>query len=79
MSLYAEDDKMLWIGTTRNGVFKFDGKIISHEKSLEILRGAVVRDIDGAKESGIWFATEGTEFVPGLCILRRVARCDTTE
>lgn len=63
MSLYPEGDKTLWIGTTRNGVFKFDGKTISQENALDALRGAVIRDIDGAKDGSVWFATDRGIFV----------------
>ncbi len=56
-SLHAEGEK-LWIGTAQDGVFSFDGKAVSAEKSLENLRGAAIWDIDGDRENGLWFATE---------------------
>ncbi|MEP7038995.1 MAG: two-component regulator propeller domain-containing protein, partial [Acidobacteriota bacterium] len=56
-ALYADDEK-LWIGTAKDGVFSFDGKAVSAEKSLEKLRGVAVWDIDGNSEDGLWFATE---------------------
>ncbi len=56
-SLYTEGEK-LWIGTAKDGVFSFDGKAVSAEKSLETLRGVAVWDIDGNAENGLWFATE---------------------
>ncbi len=56
-SLFADGEK-LWIGTAKDGVFSFDGKTVSAEKSLEKLRGVPVWDIDGNSENGLWFATE---------------------
>ena len=56
-SLFADGEK-LWIGTAKDGVFSFDGKAVSAEKSLEKLRGAAVWDIDGNAQNGWWFATE---------------------
>ena len=56
-SLYNDGEK-LWIGTAKDGVFSFDGKAVSAEKSLEKLRGVAVWDIDGNLENGFWFAAE---------------------
>ncbi|CAN5147035.1 hypothetical protein BH20ACI1_BH20ACI1_14570 [soil metagenome] len=56
-SLYTDNEK-LWIGTAKDGVFLFDGKAVSSEKSLEKLRGIAVWDIDGNSANGLWFATE---------------------
>ena len=56
-TLYADGEK-LWIGTAKDGVFSFDGKAVTAEKSLEKLRGAAVWDIDGDDKNGLWFATE---------------------
>ena len=61
-SLHADGEK-LWIGTAKDGVFSFDGKAVSAEKSLEKLRGAAVWDIDGNSENGLWFAAERALFL----------------
>ena len=57
ISLYA-DDKNLWIGTAKHGVFIFDGKEIKQEKSLENLRGAPIRKIFKEGENIFWFSGE---------------------
>lgn len=56
-ALYA-DDKSLWIGTAKNGVFIFDGKEIRQEKLLENLRGAPIRKILKEGENTFWFSGE---------------------
>lgn len=52
------DDKNLWIGTAKNGVFIFDGKEIRQEKALENLRGAPIRKIFKEGENTFWFSGE---------------------
>ncbi len=60
-ALYA-DDKNMWIGTAKDGVFIFNGKEIRREKALESLRGAAIRKIFKENEKTIWFSGEAGLF-----------------
>lgn len=62
-SLHVENDRKLWIGTARNGVFIFDGTNFTQETALGNLNQGAVRAINGRTETGIWFATENGLFV----------------
>jgi signal transduction histidine kinase/ligand-binding sensor domain-containing protein len=60
-ALYA-DDKNLWIGTAKDGVFVFDGKETKQEKSLESLSRAAIRKIVKENENTFWFSGEAGLF-----------------
>ena len=62
-SLHHEPDKTLWIGTARSGVYRFDGKQFAQPEKLEALKNAAIRQIAGARETGVWFATDKGLFV----------------
>ncbi|HKQ08482.1 MAG TPA: two-component regulator propeller domain-containing protein [Blastocatellia bacterium] len=57
VSLYAEGDRRLWIGTATAGVFVFDGASTRAADGLDGLRGAAVWAIDGAPDRVLWVAT----------------------
>lgn len=57
ISLYAESDRRLWIGTATAGVFIFDGTSTKPADGLDSLRGAAVRAIDGSLDGVLWLAT----------------------
>ena len=57
ISLFNEADENLWIGTTQNGVFTFDGQNFRQISALAELRGAAVRVIAGNRQNGLWFGT----------------------
>jgi signal transduction histidine kinase len=57
ISLYAEGDRRLWIGTATAGVFVFDGASTRPAEALDGLRGAAIWAIDGSPESVLWLAT----------------------
>lgn len=57
VSLYAEGDRRLWIGTALAGVFVFDGATTKPADGLNALRGAAVWAMDGSPESVLWLAT----------------------
>lgn len=61
-ALYA-DEQNLWIGTARNGVFRFDGKSVKQESPLENSRGAAIRKISKDAENNVWFAGDGGLFL----------------
>lgn len=60
-ALYA-DDKNLWIGTTQDGIFLFDGKETRQNAALNNLRGAAVRKIFRESENILWFSGEAGLF-----------------
>lgn len=60
-ALFA-DDKNLWIGTARGGIYVSDGKQIRQEAALEKLRGAAVRKISKENDNVFWFSGEGGLF-----------------
>ncbi|HEY9231017.1 MAG TPA: two-component regulator propeller domain-containing protein, partial [Blastocatellia bacterium] len=57
VSLYAEGDRRLWIGTATAGVFVFDGASTRPAEALDDLRGAAVWAIDGSPDTVLWLAT----------------------
>ncbi|MFL6277563.1 MAG: two-component regulator propeller domain-containing protein [Blastocatellia bacterium] len=57
VSLYAEGDRRLWIGTATAGVFVFDGTSTRAADGLDALRGAAVWAIDGSPDTVLWVAT----------------------
>jgi len=58
ISLHNENNKLLWIGTVKNGVFVYDGKNTLQKEELNELKGTAVRSITGNEKEGIWFATD---------------------
>ena len=58
ITLHNENDKTLWIGTIKNGVFIFDGKIAVQKNELNELKDSAIRSITGNQKDGIWFATD---------------------
>jgi signal transduction histidine kinase len=57
VSLYAESDRRLWIGTATAGVFVWDGMNVKAADALDRLRGAAVWAIDGSPDTSLWLAT----------------------
>ncbi|HKY04242.1 MAG TPA: two-component regulator propeller domain-containing protein, partial [Blastocatellia bacterium] len=57
VSLHAEGDERLWIGTADAGAFVFDGMQVRTEPSLENLSGQTVRAIESNADGELWFAT----------------------
>ncbi|HYN24113.1 MAG TPA: two-component regulator propeller domain-containing protein [Pyrinomonadaceae bacterium] len=57
ISLFADGDARLLIGTTNDGVFSFDGQDAEPEPSFAKLRGSTVRSIARTNNSNLWFAT----------------------
>jgi signal transduction histidine kinase/ligand-binding sensor domain-containing protein len=56
-SLHTDEDKRLWIGTARAGVFVYDGGQVKQEAALEKIKGRAVWAIDGSSDQGLWLAT----------------------
>jgi len=56
-TLFADDEK-LWIGTAKNGVFRFDGKETKQENVFNNLRGAAIRKIMKDGSGSLWISGE---------------------
>src|SRR5206468_824655 len=54
VSMHADGDKSLWIGTAEAGVFVFDGKQVRDEKSLRGIGS--IWSIEGTEKDGFWIA-----------------------
>ncbi|MDQ3668338.1 MAG: histidine kinase [Acidobacteriota bacterium] len=57
ISLFADGDARLLIGTTNDGVFSFDGQEAEPEPAFAKLRGSTVRSIARTNDGTLWFAT----------------------
>ncbi|HEY6189298.1 MAG TPA: two-component regulator propeller domain-containing protein [Pyrinomonadaceae bacterium] len=57
-SLHTDEDRRLWIGTARAGVFVYDGKQVAQEPALAKIKGSAVWAIDGTSTEGLWLATD---------------------
>ena len=57
VSLYAESDKRLWIGTASAGLFFFDGKEVKSDAALDALRDSPVWSIRASGDGSLWIAT----------------------
>jgi signal transduction histidine kinase/ligand-binding sensor domain-containing protein len=59
VSLFADKNDRLFIGTAGAGVFIYDGKQVTTDKAIESLRNKTVWSINVSKDGTIWFATSG--------------------
>ena len=57
ISLFADGDTRLLIGTTNDGVFSFDGQEAEPDPAFAKLRGSTVRSIVRTNDGTFWFAT----------------------
>jgi signal transduction histidine kinase len=57
VSLYADVNNRLWIGTAASGVYLYDGKTVTSDPSLSELKGSAVWSVDGTGDGWLWFAT----------------------
>ncbi|MBI4854981.1 MAG: hypothetical protein HY819_24540 [Acidobacteria bacterium] len=57
ISLYV-DDKRMWIGTTKGGVWYYDGENLKSDKSFEILKNSPIRAILGSHKDLLWLGTD---------------------
>lgn len=57
VSLHAEGDRRLWIGTAKGGVFCYDGSEVAREARLDSLAESAVWAIRGEMGKGVWLAT----------------------
>src|SRR5215212_4390730 len=65
LSLMADGEERLLIGTTRDGVFSSDGKGISEEPGFATLKGPAVRSMARTADGSLWFGTATGVFLCG--------------
>ena len=70
ISLFADGDSRLLIGTATEGVFSFDGNQATTDPSFADLKGVAVRGIVRTKDGTLWFATSR-----GLSICKQGTKC----
>ena len=57
ISLFAESDRRLLVGTATDGVFAYDGAEVKAEPVFAKLKGSTVRSIQSTPDNTLWFAT----------------------
>jgi signal transduction histidine kinase/ligand-binding sensor domain-containing protein len=70
LSLLADGDKRLLIGTARDGVLVSDGKTIRDEPAFGILKGPAVRSMARTPDGSLWFGTSA-----GVYLCRAAGDC----
>lgn len=73
LSLLADGEDRLLIGTTRDGVFASDGKTISEEPAFAALKNTAVRSMARTPDGSLWFGTAS-----GIFLCRTGASCSLT-
>jgi len=63
ISLLADGESRLLIGTARDGVFSSDGKTIETESSFDPLKGPAVRALARTADGSLWFGTGSGVFL----------------
>jgi signal transduction histidine kinase/ligand-binding sensor domain-containing protein len=71
ISLLADGDQRLLIGTAKEGVFTSDGKTIREEPAFGVLKGPAVRSMARTPDGSLWFGTSNGVYLckPDGCIL----------
>lgn len=57
ISLFADGDRQLLIGTSTDGVFTYDGTEVKAVPAFAELKGSTVRSIQSTPDQTLWFAT----------------------
>jgi len=57
ISVFADGDRRLLIGSASDGVFAYDGVEVKPDPAFAKLKGATVRSIQGTPDKTLWFAT----------------------
>src|SRR4029079_2945292 len=73
LSLLADGDDRLLIGTNRDGVFASDGKTIREEPEFADIKNAAVRSMARTPDGSLWFGTASGVF---LCRKDKDASCN---
>jgi signal transduction histidine kinase len=59
ISILADGDSRLLIGTAKDGVFSSDGRTVQAEPSFDALKGPAIRSITRTPDGSLWFGTGG--------------------
>jgi len=73
LSLFADGEERLLIGTTKDGVASADGKSVAEEPAFSTLKGTAVRAIARTPDGSLWFGT-----ATGIFLCRTGAGCSLT-
>ena len=73
LSLFADDEQRLLIGTVKDGVVYSDGKSISEEHAFSTLKGSAVRSMARTPDGSFWFGTAN-----GVFLCRTGVTCSLT-
>ena len=73
LSLLADGDDRLLIGTARDGAFASDGKTINEEPAFATMKGMAVRSMARTADGTLWFGTGS-----GIFLCRRGSDCALT-
>src|SRR6185295_4267920 len=73
ISLLADGEDRLLIGTARDGVFASDGKTITEEPFFASVKGTAVRSMARTADETLWFGTGS-----GIFLCRRGSNCALT-
>ncbi|MCA1605278.1 MAG: hypothetical protein LC775_07365, partial [Acidobacteria bacterium] len=65
ISLHADGDERLLVGTGSEGVYSFDGLNVSRDDQFQLLNGTTVRSFDTTEDKTLWVATSQGVY---LCI-----------
>jgi signal transduction histidine kinase/ligand-binding sensor domain-containing protein len=57
ISLFADGERLLLIGTATDGVFTYDGSEVKADPAFVKLKGSTVRSIQSTPDKTLWFAT----------------------
>ena len=57
VSLFADGDARLLVGTTKDGVISFDGELVKPDPQFAKLNNSTVRAIENTFDGTLWFAT----------------------
>ena len=70
ISLLADGEERLLIGTAKDGVFASDGKTVRDEPAFAILKGPAVRSMARTPDGSLWFGTSA-----GVYLCRSTGGC----
>ena len=57
ISIFADNDQQLLIGTATDGVFRYDGNEVKADPAFAKLKGSTVRSMQSTPDKTLWFAT----------------------
>jgi len=70
LSLLADGEERLLIGTTKDGILLSDGKTIREEPAFALVKGSAVRSMARTPDGSLWFGTSA-----GIFLCRTGASC----